>query len=81
MIEQTDLAGRFTLPGTGTTVNRMGYGAMQLDGPGVFGPPRDVDAAIRCDGLGLDSGRSHRRPRRVDEFLAKTLGLRRGWRD
>lgn len=26
-------------------VNRMGYGAMQLAGPGVFGPPKDVDAA------------------------------------
>src|SRR5690242_21693130 len=28
------------------TVHRLGYGAMQLAGPGVFGPPRDVDAAI-----------------------------------
>lgn len=28
------------------TVNRMGYGAMQLAGPGVFGPPKDRDAAI-----------------------------------
>ncbi len=27
-------------------VNRMGYGAMQLAGPGVFGPPRDHDAAL-----------------------------------
>ena len=41
-----------TLPG-GTfamaqdlTVTRMGYGAMQLAGPGVFGPPKDRDAAI-----------------------------------
>jgi pyridoxine 4-dehydrogenase len=32
VIEQTDLAGSFTLPGTATTVNRMGYGAMQLAG-------------------------------------------------
>ena len=46
MIEQTDFAGSFTLPGTSMTVNRMGYGAMQLTGPGVFGPPRDVDVAI-----------------------------------
>ena len=29
MIEQTDLAGSFTLPGTSMSVNRMGYGAMQ----------------------------------------------------
>jgi pyridoxine 4-dehydrogenase len=28
------------------TVNRMGYGAMQLAGPGVFGPPKDRDAAL-----------------------------------
>lgn len=30
----------------GRTVNRMGYGAMQLAGPGVFGPPKDRDAAL-----------------------------------
>jgi hypothetical protein len=46
MIEQTDLASRFTLSGTSMPVDRMGYGAMQLAGPGVFGPPRDVDAAV-----------------------------------
>ena len=28
------------------TVKRLGYGAMQLAGPGVFGPPRDHDAAL-----------------------------------
>src|ERR1700689_1288669 len=28
------------------TVNRMGYGAMQLAGPGVFGPPADRAAAV-----------------------------------
>ncbi len=38
-------AGRFTFPGTSIAVNRMGYGAMQLAGPGVFGPPRDAAAA------------------------------------
>jgi len=27
-------------------VNRMGYGAMQLAGPGVFGPPKDLAAAV-----------------------------------
>src|SRR5579859_1601751 len=46
MIARNDLSGSFTLPGTSLTVNRMGYGAMQLAGPGVWGPPRDVDAAI-----------------------------------
>ena len=30
----------------GRTVNRMGYGAMQLAGPGVFGPPKDRAAAV-----------------------------------
>ena len=40
------LGGSFTLPGTSTTVHRMGYGAMQLAGPGVWGAPRDPDAAI-----------------------------------
>lgn len=38
-------AGRFTFPGTSITVNRMGYGAMQLAGPHVFGPPKDADEA------------------------------------
>src|ERR1700732_3815806 len=50
MIEQTDLAGNFTLPSTSITVNRMGYGAMQLAGRDgnklVWGPPRDIDGAI-----------------------------------
>jgi aryl-alcohol dehydrogenase-like predicted oxidoreductase len=38
-------AGTFTMAGD-LTVTRMGYGAMQLAGPGVFGPPADRDAAI-----------------------------------
>ena len=44
--KQIDLGGSFTLPGTSMTLNRMGYGAMQLAGPGVWGPPRDMDVAI-----------------------------------
>jgi aryl-alcohol dehydrogenase-like predicted oxidoreductase len=40
------------------TVNRIGFGAMQLPGPGVFGPPRDHDAAVavlrRAVELGVD---------------------------
>ena len=46
MMNQANLGGSFTLPGTSMTLNRMGYGAMQLAGPHVWGPPRDVDAAI-----------------------------------
>ncbi|MGH8102819.1 MAG: aldo/keto reductase family oxidoreductase [Chthoniobacterales bacterium] len=41
-----NLGGTFTLPGTSITLNRIGYGAMQLAGEGVYGPPRDVDAAV-----------------------------------
>src|ERR1700680_4821625 len=37
-------SGTFTLGGR--TVRRLGYGAMQLAGPGVFGPPRDHGAAL-----------------------------------
>ena len=46
MTKQMDLGGRFTLSGTSMSLNRMGYGAMQLAGPQVWGPPRDVGAAI-----------------------------------
>ncbi|VXB63218.1 aldo/keto reductase family oxidoreductase [Massilia sp. 9I] len=34
-----------TYPLGGRQVRRLGYGAMQLAGPGVFGPPKDLDAA------------------------------------
>jgi pyridoxine 4-dehydrogenase len=46
MRKQTKLGGTFTLPGTSISLYRMGFGAMQLAGPEVWGPPRDVDAAI-----------------------------------
>jgi pyridoxine 4-dehydrogenase len=46
MTKRMDLGGSFTLPATSMTLNRMGYGAMQLAGPGVWGPPGDVDVAI-----------------------------------
>jgi pyridoxine 4-dehydrogenase len=59
MIKQTDLATTFLLPGTSMTVNRMGYGAMQLAGPEVWGPPRDIDAAIAVLREVVDSGVNH----------------------
>ncbi len=59
MTKTTDLGGDFTLPGTAMTVKRMGYGAMQLAGPGVFGPPRDVDAAIAVLREAVASGVNH----------------------
>ncbi len=46
MTKSTHLGGTFTLPGTDITLNRMGYGAMQLAGPHAFGPPKDHDAAV-----------------------------------
>jgi pyridoxine 4-dehydrogenase len=56
---QTRPTGDFRLPRTSITLNRMGYGAMQLAGPGVFGPPRDVDAAIAVLREAVDSGVNH----------------------
>jgi pyridoxine 4-dehydrogenase len=56
---QNRLGGSFTLPGTSTTVHRMGYGAMQLAGPGVFGPPRDPDAAIAVLREAIAAGVNH----------------------
>jgi aryl-alcohol dehydrogenase-like predicted oxidoreductase len=40
-------------------VNRMGYGAMQLAGPGVFGPPRDHDQALAVLRAAVGSGVNH----------------------
>jgi pyridoxine 4-dehydrogenase len=54
-----DLGGSFTFPGASMTVNRMGYGAMQLAGPGVWGPPRDVDAAVAVLREAIDAGVDH----------------------
>ena len=59
MIEQISIVGSFTLPSTSMTLNRMGYGAMQLAGPGVWGPPRDVDAAIAVLREAVESGVNH----------------------
>src|SRR5882724_12810266 len=44
--DSVNLGGTFTLPGTSITLTRMGYGAMQLAGPHVFGPPKDHDGAL-----------------------------------
>lgn len=41
------------------TVKRLGYGAMQLAGPGVFGPPRDTDAAVTVLREAVASGVNH----------------------
>ena len=59
MINEKDLAGRFTLYGKSMTLNRMGYGAMQLAGPGVWGPPKDVNSAIAVLRAAVESGVNH----------------------
>lgn len=50
-------AGTFSLGDR--TVNRMGYGAMQLAGPGVFGPPRDHAAALAVLRAAVEAGVNH----------------------
>jgi pyridoxine 4-dehydrogenase len=59
MTKQIQLGGSFTLPGTSMTLNRMGYGAMQLAGPQVWGPPRDVDGAIAVLREAVAAGVNH----------------------
>ena len=49
----------FTLPKTNITLNRMGYGAMKLAGPHVWGPPADVDQAIAILREAVASGVNH----------------------
>ncbi|WP_285018856.1 aldo/keto reductase family oxidoreductase [Novosphingobium sp. fls2-241-R2A-195] len=55
----TDLAPAKTFQLGDRTVNRMGYGAMQLAGPGVFGPPRDRAAAIAVLRAAVEAGVNH----------------------
>lgn len=59
MHTQMNLAGSFTFSGTSATVNRMGYGAMQLAGRGAWGPPRDVDEAVVVLREAVDAGVNH----------------------
>jgi pyridoxine 4-dehydrogenase len=59
MTTQVTLGGNFTLPGTSITVQRMGYGAMQLAGPAVWGPPPDIDAAIAVLRAAVAAGINH----------------------
>jgi pyridoxine 4-dehydrogenase len=59
MTKQTDLGGSFALANSSLTVNRMGYGAMQLAGPQVWGPPRDTDAAVKVLREAIEVGVNH----------------------
>jgi pyridoxine 4-dehydrogenase len=59
MMRPTSLGGSFTLGKSSLTVNRMGYGAMQLAGPQVWGPPRDLDGAVRVLRKAVEAGVNH----------------------
>ena len=54
-----NLAGQYTFPGTELTVHRMGYGAMQLAGPHVFGPPKDRAACVQVLQHAIEAGVDH----------------------
>ena len=56
---ETTLGGRFTFPGTSLTVQRIGYGAMQLAGAGVWGPPKDPDSAVAVLREAVEAGVNH----------------------
>jgi len=71
-------AGRFTIGGD-LTVNRMGYGAMRITGPGIWGPPADRQAAVatllRAIELGvnlIDTADSYG-PGTSEELIAEAL--------
>jgi len=59
MTKQRNLGGSFTFPGTSMTVQRMGYGAMQLAGPHVWGPPKDREAAVAVLREAIEAGVDH----------------------
>lgn len=58
-MSEARLGGRFTFAGTSLTVHRMGYGAMQLAGPGVYGPPRDPEGAVAVLREAVAAGVNH----------------------
>jgi pyridoxine 4-dehydrogenase len=55
----TSISQSGTFPLGGRAVKRLGYGAMQLAGPGVFGPPKDRDAALAVLREAVASGVDH----------------------
>jgi pyridoxine 4-dehydrogenase len=58
-MSEAKLGGPFTFPGTPLTVQRIGYGAMQLAGPGVWGPPKDPDHAVAVLREAIANGVNH----------------------
>jgi aryl-alcohol dehydrogenase-like predicted oxidoreductase len=59
MNQKPDLGGTFKLPNTSIVLNRIGYGAMQLAGPHVWGPPEDTKAAITVLREAVEQGVNH----------------------
>jgi pyridoxine 4-dehydrogenase len=59
MATTKNLGRTFTFPNTSLTVNRMGYGAMKLPGPHVWGPPKDERAALALLREAVESGVNH----------------------
>jgi pyridoxine 4-dehydrogenase len=58
-MSESKLGGQFTFSGTSLTVQRIGYGAMQLAGPGVWGPPNDPDGAVAVLREAVAAGVNH----------------------
>ena len=58
-MSEMKLGGEYTFPGTELTVRRMGYGAMRLSGPGIYGPPKDRDEAVRVLRTAIEAGVNH----------------------
>ncbi|WP_020476016.1 aldo/keto reductase family oxidoreductase [Zavarzinella formosa] len=56
---ESTLGGPFTFPGTSLTVRRVGYGAMQLAGPGVWGPPKNPEGAVAVLREAVAAGVNH----------------------
>ena len=59
MTRQMNLGTSYTIANTSIAVNRMGYGAMQLAGPQVWGPPRDAEGAVRVLREAVEAGVNH----------------------
>ncbi len=58
-MSKATLGGDFAFAGTSLTVHRMGYGAMQLAGPGVWGPPKDPEGAVAVLREVVETGVNH----------------------
>lgn len=59
IMSNVTLGGQFTFPGASLAVHRIGYGAMQLTGPGVWGPPKDPEGAVAVLREAVEAGVNH----------------------